>query len=287
MLEKEGKPKKASTYPFSKRASQKDALTSHIKAEVTRSVGLIYVDGQPEGTGFRVGEKYIMTCLHVIKKIIMGPLDFISCERVYIQFGRMLHLQNTDQSKIFQFEPSVVYKHEGFDVAVLELKKGEIDFPPPLTLFSADCLPSEEVHLIGHPGGVQMKEDSDVYLNVIEPNNDVDKYIKELSEWSIDYFMNNEDYYSGLRELPRKILFHTTFDKGSSGSPGILIRNHKPCVVLIVAGGVPSVYYEDGIYVEPEKRVEFGYALRDVYDEMQTNEINKKISSEIFKEWIS
>ncbi|XP_062569486.1 uncharacterized protein LOC134231541 [Saccostrea cucullata] len=284
---REGSPRKSCTYPFSKRASQKDALTSHLKAEVIRSVGLIYVDGHPAGTGFRVGEKYIMTCLHIIERIVQGPLDFIRCERVYIQFERMVHLQNTDQSKIFLIEPTLVYKHQEFDVAVLELKKQGIQFPQPLTLFSANCLPSEEVHLIGHPGGVQMKEDSEVYLSVIEPNNDVDKYIKELSEWSMEKFMNNVDYYSRLRELPRKILFHTTFDQGSSGSPGILIRNHKPCVALIVAGGVPSFYYEDGVYVEPEKRVEFGYALRDVFDEMQTNEINKKLSSEIFKEWIS
>ncbi|XP_062585359.1 uncharacterized protein LOC134247029 isoform X2 [Saccostrea cucullata] len=284
---KEGSPRKSCTYPFSKRASQKDALTSHLKAEVIRSVGLIYVDGHPVGTGFRVGEKYIMTCLHVIKKIIQGPLDFIRFERVYIQFERMIYLQNTDERKIFHFEPSIVYKHEGFDVALLELKKQEIQFPPPLTLFGANCLSSEEVHLIGHPGGAQMKEDSEVYPSVIEPNNDVDKYIKELSDWSREKFMNNVDYYSRLRELPRKILFHTTFDQGSSGSPGILIRNHKPCVVLIVAGGVPSVYYEDGVYVEPEKRVEFGYALRDVFDEMQMDGNDKKLSSEIFKEWIS
>lgn len=59
-------------HPFSKGTHQKDVLTSHAKAEVSRSVGLIYIDGQPEGTGFRVGEKYIITCKHVVKNVITG-----------------------------------------------------------------------------------------------------------------------------------------------------------------------------------------------------------------------
>lgn len=53
-----------------------DALTSDIKAEVSKSVGLLHIDGQPAGTGFRVGDKYVMTCLHVIKNIIIQGLNF-------------------------------------------------------------------------------------------------------------------------------------------------------------------------------------------------------------------
>lgn len=50
-------------------------MTSRIKAEVSESVGLIFVaekEGIGRGTGFRVGNKYIMTCLHVVKDIIEG-----------------------------------------------------------------------------------------------------------------------------------------------------------------------------------------------------------------------
>lgn len=59
-------------HPFLKGTHQKDVLASHAKVEVSRRVGLIYIDGQPEGTGFRVGEKYIMTCKHVVMKAITG-----------------------------------------------------------------------------------------------------------------------------------------------------------------------------------------------------------------------
>jgi hypothetical protein len=60
---------------FSKTGPQIDAKTRCIKAEVSKSVGLIYVtgrNGSQRGTGFRVGNEYIMTCLHVIKDIIEG-----------------------------------------------------------------------------------------------------------------------------------------------------------------------------------------------------------------------
>lgn len=53
---------------FSKGAqNQKEVLPSIIRAEVSKSVGLIHIDGNAMGTGFRVGEKYIVTCEHVIK----------------------------------------------------------------------------------------------------------------------------------------------------------------------------------------------------------------------------
>lgn len=58
----------ASTHPFSKGThNQKCVLSSEIKAEVSRSVGLIYIDDKPAGTGFRVGEMYIITCVHVLE----------------------------------------------------------------------------------------------------------------------------------------------------------------------------------------------------------------------------
>lgn len=53
---------------FSKGAqNQKEVLPSIVRAEVSKSVGLIHIDGNAMGTGFRVGEKYIVTCEHVIQ----------------------------------------------------------------------------------------------------------------------------------------------------------------------------------------------------------------------------
>lgn len=63
----------ASTYPFSKGThKQRDVMSSEVKTKVSRSIGLVHIDGHPAGTGFRVGEKYIVTCLHVISRVIKG-----------------------------------------------------------------------------------------------------------------------------------------------------------------------------------------------------------------------
>lgn len=68
----------APAYPFSKGThNQKDVLSSIARAEVSKSVGLIHIDGQPAGTGFRVGEKYLVTCGHVIQNVIKGQYLYL------------------------------------------------------------------------------------------------------------------------------------------------------------------------------------------------------------------
>ncbi|XP_062588699.1 uncharacterized protein LOC134250359 [Saccostrea cucullata] len=99
------------TYPFSKGAIQREVMTSEIKVEVSRSVGLIYIDGHPLGTGFRVGNGLIITCLHVIQGAFSARPHFIDSTRVYIQFERKRHLQNIDPRKIFRFESLVKFTH--------------------------------------------------------------------------------------------------------------------------------------------------------------------------------
>ena len=49
-----------------------DAITSDVKSNVTKSVGLIRLGEQALGTGFRVGKKLIMTNLHVVKPHLTG-----------------------------------------------------------------------------------------------------------------------------------------------------------------------------------------------------------------------
>ncbi|XP_062592577.1 uncharacterized protein LOC134254020 [Saccostrea cucullata] len=282
-------------YPFSKTTLQRDVMTSELKAEVSRSVGMIYIDGHPAGTGFRVGGKYIMTCLHVVQSTIKAEhRKLMDHSRIFIQFERKLYLQDREEKNTFNFEQSVHYVHDGFDVAILELKRhhlADVGFPPPLSSFSTIQQFPSEVHLIGHPGGAQMKEDSEVYPGIIEPNNYVDKYIEYLSQWSVDNFPDGVDYYRELRDPPRKILFHTTFDRGSSGSPGVIFRQKRPSVVLIVRGGAPSCFYENkfpDLSIEDKKKVEYGYAMEDIHQDMRTSQKRriKKLASEIFKEWI-
>lgn len=215
----------------------------------------------------------------------------MDCDRVKIEFERKKYLNKEDLNKIFDFQPTIAYIDDEYDVAVLELKPhvANAPFPQALEFFGEVC--DGEIHLVGHPGGRQMKEDSDVtpfwlprHTNIIE------QYITSLRQWSITTFPNREDYYKDLLKPPRKIMFHTTFDKGSSGSPGFMLRNEKPCVVVMVRGGTPSCFYDNlfpSIVVNDNQKVEYGYAMTDIYFKMlnSANPSTQNFASEIFREW--
>lgn len=200
-------------------------------------------------------------------------------------------LQTVAPNEEFNFNPTLHYTHDDYDIAILELREriDEIKYPPPLTSFSKMQFPFE-VHLIGHPGGVQMMEDSEVYPGIISDSY-WDERITELSQWSLRNCPDtehtaNRDYYAALRHPPRKILFHTTFCQGSSGSPGVMIKNGKSFAVLIVVGGVPKCHYDGIAKVEPKNRVEYGYAVEDICGEMKRSAHGniKVLAKQIFGE---
>lgn len=283
----------APTHPFSKGThNQKDLLPNIIKAHVGDSVGLIHIEGHPAGTGFRVGEKYIVTCAHIIANVITVKPHYVDSELLEIEFNRLINLRRCDPHHIFGFQPNIAYLDEDHDFVVLELKRHDagVPFPPPLTCFGEVC--ASNTYFVGHPGGRQMMEDSDV-IPRWSPNYDheIVPYIAKLSLWSKNYFPDMVDYYSILLQPPRKILFHTTFDKGSSGSPGFIIKNCKACVIIMMGGGTPGCFYDNkfpNYPVEDKRKVEYGYALSDIYKTMLTSAQQniKDLATDIFRHWI-
>lgn len=280
----------ASTHPFSKGThNQKCVLSSEIKAEVSRSVGLIYIDNKPAGTGFRVGEMYIITCVHVleISKVFTTRPHFIACNRMAIEFDRKKFNQRENPLQIFLFQSDIAYLDEEHDFVVLKLQchQARVGFPPPLTCFGE--VSKAEIHLVGHPNGREMKED-DIFPYWSPEHGDK---IRKLGNWSKDFFPDKKDYYSILLEPPRKILFDTTFDHGSSGSPGVMIRDDKPCVVLMLAGGTPKFIYDNPystLKVEDCEKVEYGFPISDIFKKMWNSpkQNDKDLASNIFKEFI-
>lgn len=211
-------------------------------------------------------------------------------ERLSIEFYRIIFNQKEDPRLIFGFQPLIVYFDEDHDFVVLELcNDAGVPLPPALTCF-ADVSFSE-IHLVGHPGGRQMKEDSVEPMWLPHHHKSINPYIDYLANWSKTYFPDNKDYYSVLLEPPRKIMFHTTFDTGSSGSPGVIVRNNRPCVVVMVRGGAPSCFYQNLFPhkpVEDNHKVEYGYAMSDIHRKMfdSTQQNIRDLASEIFREWI-
>ena len=176
--------------------------------------------------------------------------------------------------------PKIHFMDEDLDVVILELKPhkfAKVDFPPSIKHFGAIDF-SREIHLIGHPGGIHMKEDSHVFP--MPRNMETKNFILGLEAWSRIFSPNHENYYSPLHD-EQKILLHTTFDRGSSGSPGIHVKNSVAMVVLMLSGGVPSCFY-DGTFtnIPHDKLVEYGVSMTDIRKKLLSE--NQKLCNTVF-----
>lgn len=94
-----------------------------------------------------------------------------------------------------------------------------------------------------------MKEDSIKFRWLFDYDEEIILYINYLVFWSKSYFFDKRDYYSILFELFRKIIFYIIFDIGFLGLFGVIIRNKKLCVVVMVRGGILGCFYEN-IYLD-------------------------------------
>lgn len=218
----------------------------------------------------------------------LQQVDINCCDQLKIEFQRIKPLQEVNPLEIFGFNPNIPYIDEDIDVAVLELRSYDAGkgFPQPLTRFGEFC-PTYPIHFVGHPGGRQMKEDSNV---LPKWSYEVKEFIEYLGDWSLLKSPTKMDYYRILLENPRKLLFHTSFDPGSSGSPGVIIKDETPCVVLMLSGGTPSCFYEglSQIWPVPDNhRVEFGYTMTDINCKMlnSAQESVRKLAFDIFRNW--
>lgn len=221
---------------------------------------------------------------------------YIDCERINIEFERKIYNKKENPYQIFSFQQEIAYFDIDFDFAVLELvcRYANVPFPLPLTSFGE--VSDSEIHLVGHPEGRKMKEESNVFPRWSPVHdNEIIPYIGQLGKWSEDYFpmvnMQKVDYYAVLLEPPRKIMFHTSFDEGSSGSPGFMVKDEQPCVVLMMSGGTPSCYYKKlfpDYPVGDTEKVEFGFAMSDIYVKMLQSDHQKvrDLAVEIFPDWI-
>lgn len=230
---------------------------------------------------------HISLSIHFLFIFAARP-HFIASDRMAIEFDQKKFNQRENHLKIFLFQSDIAYLDEEHDFVVLKLKchHAGVGFPPPLTCFGEVSI--SEIHLVGHPEGREMKEDSDVFPYW---STEHEKKIKELGKWSMKYFPDKEDYYSILLEPPVKILFDTTFNQGASGSPGVMIKDDKPCVVLMLAGGTPKYIYDNPystLQVEDHRKVEFGFPISDIIRKMWNSpkQKDKDLASNTFKEFI-
>ncbi|KAK3598087.1 hypothetical protein CHS0354_036984 [Potamilus streckersoni] len=269
--------------------------------DVAKSVGIIR-SPVVQGTGFRVGDSYIMTALHVVEGIInpvLQPLnhreDETNCKllgdrKVHIDFDFKLPVDTSQQGQNvqgntlrFNFEPQVFYQNKELDTAILKLKHSSSDFPCQLTRF-CHCVKNLPMYFVGHSNHQVKKFDK------TNPRHVTHSMIEQYQTFSKQNLIGCLEKYRGYdgAEDPRKILFDcsTTFNKGASGSPGFIISSHDklPYVVSMLLRGYPDWYHDEEM---KEKRCiphgytfEQGVRITEVYKHMKDH--NPRLCSEIF-----
>lgn len=131
----------------------------------------------------------------------------------------------------------------------------DIKFPPALKLFGKVC--DLDVHLVGYTSG-QLNQRG-IYV--------ITKGVFERSY------------------VPRKILVHSTFDEGFSGSPGIMIKDQQICVVLMLTGYTLSNKLYQHRSEKYNEKVHYGHFMHDIYAKMcSSKDRNTRIlASKIFE----
>ncbi|XP_060600570.1 uncharacterized protein LOC132754000 isoform X2 [Ruditapes philippinarum] len=206
------------------------------------------------GTGFRVGSKYIMTALHVVKGIIDASYQSVESDQnrlnalqdgnVYCIFKHLKRPGGNERR--FSFKPEVLFRNEETDTAVLELAEHSegSPFPPPFERFGFPNF-SDSFYLIGHEGGVMKTNNVDKIIDRSHPTT-----LEDIT-WVLS--LNNEHTDQNYEFPPHstlsnenRILFHCRFSKGASGSPGVLImENGNIVVVTLLLCGYPNWRYNE------------------------------------------
>ncbi|XP_035680309.1 uncharacterized protein LOC118418474 [Branchiostoma floridae] len=182
--------------------------------KLARSVGVLVKNGNPYGTCFRLGSKYVMTNSHVTEMAEMAGI--CSNAFVFLNYKKSRDFDKQPSEDLLEFKVLRVVCSS--QVGDLDYSLLELDIPDD----QAERLPigvghkivkqaqqNTTVTIIGHPGGRPKKVDPS--CPVVGPNHRITVYLKFHPELWDDYAMvydaKRNNYMSG-------------FGSGASGSPG-------------------------------------------------------------------
>ncbi|CAC5401539.1 unnamed protein product [Mytilus coruscus] len=267
-----GNPTSKPTADFLKSVDDKDFIRNRrIVSKASRSVGMIRGPGGG-GTGFRVGENYVMTARHVVIDNIKVFNEInhlrIKNSNFFIEFEYLKPNQKQNSEHIFYFK-DMVYENEELDTAILELEAdSNRSFPPPINILESidDDRP---IYLIGHPNGQPLMDDPKIEIYQY-CKNDVDRANKKAGTITKDY----RDHYEGIDDQ-QKCLFHCASQHGASGALGVMVTPHfdEPVGVLMLLRGFPNFYYSKHLSFSDEDKkdvliVEQGVLLKSIENDM-------------------
>ena len=169
-----------------------------------------------------------------------------------------------------------MFEDEVLDIAVVELKAAR-EFPPPFRNFG-QAQPNSKFTFVGHPFGEPKQ------MNQVDGLSAVSTETKaEAVAWSRE--VASYDGFAGM-ETSGRIMFHCSFQKGGSGSPGIAVVGEQAVVVTVLLHGYPDWFYDPNFdqdiknRVANQQRIEQGVSMIDLH--YKIHEVNSDLCNEIF-----
>ena len=203
------------------------------------------------------------------------PFAALDNEDVYVNFDFLS--SNTMTIRKFYLTSNVVFDDEELDIAVVELKPAQQPFPLPFPNF-AQAQPNSKFTFVGHPFGEPKQLNQVEGLEAVSPETK-----EEAVAWSRE--VAGIDGFAGI-DTPGRILFHCSFQKGGSGSPGIAMVGQQAVVVTVLLHGYPEWVYDPNFSqeiknrVENKQRIEQGVSMMDLYLKMHA--VNSDLCYAIF-----
>ena len=179
---------------------------------------------------------------------------------MYVDFG---FLSNTSTTEKVYLTSNVVFRNEGLDIAIVELRtlRGQT-LPGPLTLHKNTLL-VDQFTFVGHPGGeIKQLNPIDGFVGL------TDDQKKKAVEFS--HRFAGTDGFDGI-DNPGRILFHCSFQKGGSGAPGLVVVGSIPVVITVLLHGYPDWFYDPKVdkrikdTVHNHNKIEQGVLMESLY----------------------
>ncbi|XP_069115263.1 uncharacterized protein [Argopecten irradians] len=261
-----------------------DARILDVWLRARESIG--HIQGRKGGTGFRVGEDYIMTAYHVAAGLAKEhdsddeDWSLLDAEDVFIEFK----FPKQYVGEKFQLQPELIQGDEKLDYAILKLKPREthqLQIPKPFTRFKK--IYDEQFSLFGFPEKPDdkiMQFDSDIVLFNLYADDNASRrgYMMEDNG-------NVKRGYAGIGD-EGKVLFDCWVQHGASGAPGIVVGKdfEEPVCTLMLLCGFP-VHAFQGVNVPKNEMIEQGITMEHIAKDIgrrNGKELKRKIFGDCF-----
>ncbi|XP_058874880.1 serine protease FAM111B-like [Acipenser ruthenus] len=197
--------------------------------ELTESVCFINAVDKV-ATGFLLFGNYILTCAHVVEKILAEsqPVRLAAAVSVNFKFEKP-----GESFETLAVKPQIVAYDRKLDYALLELDQGSAPLPPALITRLGVPPTSGGVCIIGHPSGDVKKIDPCSVIKFEERQDKKKRHIEENEESKCRVQVITRYSFEELRD-EKRLSYDTCFYDGASGSP---VLNDKLQLVAMHTGG--------------------------------------------------